>query len=193
MRRKRLYISILSIVLLAVLFVVYKVKTFNVFSIDVIELPQEEKFDIEILKIEKYKVWEMKNVYANNGDYWFENWQDGKRIVRRFYMVNKEVEDVDDFVAKFMPLIKFEYYSSDEIGRRRLFRKPFKPEYFSSDEIVVKYFFYRKSKMLPKYWTPVWSRFCLDYLGAHEDDLLFVVTTDTQKNILDVDVPFLEK
>ena len=130
-------------------------------------LPQEKKFEIEKMKIDGCKVWEMKNVCENNGDYWFEEMQDGKRIVNRFYMVNKEVKDVDGFAAKFMSLMK---------------------EKFSSDEIVIKYFFYRESKKLPKYWMPVWERRCIDALFMHEDDLLFTITTDANKNILNVDI-----
>ncbi len=172
MKRKILLLAFFSLLVFSSI-VAYRIKNINPFALYNIELPQTEKFDIEILKIEKYKIWEMKNVYANNGDYWFEERQGEKKIINRFYMVNKEVKDVDDFAAKFLPLVR--------------------PEYFSSDEIVVKYFFYRKSKKLPKYWTPVWGRHGIDELTQHEDDLLFVITTDTQKNILNIDVSFLEK
>ena len=152
--------------------IIYIINTINVFTVDTINLPQTEKFNTVIYKIDKIKVWEMKNVYENNGDYWFAEMQDGKRIVNRFYMVNKEVKDVDDFAAKFISLMK--------------------PE-FSSDEIVIKYFIYCESKKLPKYWMPVWSRHCIDALFMHEDDLLFTITTDADKNILNVDIPFLKK
>lgn len=135
-------------------------------------LPQEKKFEIEKMKIGGCKFWEMKNVYENNGDYWFEEMQDGKKIVNRFYMVNKEVKDFDDFAEKFVSLMKGE---------------------FSSDEIVVKYFFYRESKKLPKYWMPVWKRRCIDALFLHEDDLLFTITTDEKNAVLNIEVNDFEK
>ncbi|GEM_PF-3657220 len=172
MKRKILLLAFFLLLVFSSI-VTYRIKNINPFALYNIELPQEEKFDIEIFKIEKYKVWEMKNVYTNNGDYWFEERLGGKKIINHFYMVNKEVEDVDDFAAKFMLLMK--------------------PEYFSSNEIVIKYFFYCKSKKLPKYWKPVWDRHCIDELTQHKDDLLFVITTDAHKNILNVVVPFLEK
>ena len=160
---KRKFIPILLIPLGAVLIfagymLVQRIYDMLIFAaLSECTLPQEKKFEIEKMKIDGCKVWEMKNVYENNGDYWFEEMQDGKKIVNRFYMVNKEVKDVDDFAAKFISLIKGE---------------------FSSDEIVVKYFFYRESKKLPKYWMPVWKRRCIDALFMHEDDLLFTITTD---------------
>lgn len=170
---KRKFIPILLIPLGAVLIfagcmLVQRIYDMLIFAaLSECTLPQEKKFEIEKMKIDGCKVWEMKNVYENNGDYWFEEMQDGKRIVNRFYMVNKEVKDVDDFAAKFISLMK---------------------EEFSSDEIVIKYFIYRESKKLPKYWMPVWSRHCIDALFMHEDDLLFTITTDADKNILNVDV-----
>lgn len=150
-------------------------KIYDMFLFDMLSecsLPQEKKFEIEKMKIGGCKFWDMKNVYENNGDYWFEEMQDGKKIVNRFYMVNKEVKDFDNFAVTFMSLMKGE---------------------FSSDEIVVKYFFYRESKKLPKYWMPVWERRCIDALFMHEDDLLFTITTDADKNILNVEVNDFEK
>lgn len=170
---KRKFIPILLIPLGAVLIfagcmLVQRIYDMLIFAaLSECTLPQEKKFEIEKMKIDGCKVWEMKNVYENNGDYWFAEMQDGKKIVNRFYMVNKEVKDVDDFAAKFISLMK---------------------EEFSSDEIVIKYFIYRESKKLPKYWMPVWKRPYPDALFMHEDDLLFTITTDANKNILNVDI-----
>lgn len=167
MKKRYMLFLIFVLVFLTFLFV-YKINNFNVLALDTIPLPQEEKFDIKILKIEKYKVWEMKNVYLYHGDYSFKNEIDGKKSIRRFYMVNKNVDDIDGFSHKFMAQI-----DSDSLEAK---------------EEVVNYYFYRKSKRLPKYWTPVWDRHCIDELTDHEEDLLFIVTTDINKNILNIDI-----
>ena len=167
MKKRYMFFLIFVFFLLIFLFV-YKINNFNVLALDTIPLPQEEKFDIKIIKIEKYKVWEMKNVYLYNGDYSFQDKIDGKKTIRRFYMVNKNVNDVDGFAHKFMQLIN--------------------PETSIDNQIIINYYFYRKSKKLPKYWKPVWNKRCIDELTDHEEDLLFIVTTDINKNILNIDI-----
>lgn len=167
MKKKILLYMLLLLTFLSLL-IMYKIKNVNAFALYAIPLPQEEKFDIKIIKIEKYKVWEMKNVYLYHGDYSFKNEIDGKKSIRRFYMVNKNVDDIDGFSHKFMAQID--------------------SDFLEAKEEVVNYYFYRKSKRLPKYWTPVWDRHCIDELTDHEEDLLFIVTTDINKNILNIDI-----
>lgn len=164
MKKRYMLFLIFVLVFLTFLFV-YKINNFNVLALDTIPLPQAEKFDIKILKIEKYKVWEMKNVYLYNGDYWFENSRENNN---RFYMTNKIIEDINDFSIKFIAQID--------------------SNFGAAKEGVINYYFYRKSKRLPKYWTPVWDRHCIDELTDHEEDLLFIVTTDINKNILNIDI-----
>ena len=55
MKKRYMLFLIFVLVFLTFLFV-YKINNFNVLALDTIPLPQEEKFDIKILKIEKYNV-----------------------------------------------------------------------------------------------------------------------------------------
>lgn len=183
MKRKTLFLAIfISLASCAILFVVYQMNNINAFALAAIPIPQTEKFDAVVYKIGKYKVWEMQNVYEHNGDYLFAERENGKDIVNRFFMVNKDVKDVDDFAAKFMSLADSGHLSPNPFPLRARKYSLADYEQFSSREIVLKYFFYRESKMLPKYWTPVWNRHCIDELNQHKDDLLFAISID-EKNV----------
>lgn len=173
MKKKVFSLLFFSISLFLIALICYKLNNINVFTVDTIDLPQTEKFNVEVYKIDKIKVWEMKNVYLYNGDYFLKMNKGDKKLLNRFYMVNKQVQNVDSFFNKFIKITDLE-----ECG---------------DDEYFIAYYFYLESKKLPKYWMPVWERFCQDELTQHEDDLLFIITTDAHKNILNIDIPFLKK
>lgn len=56
-----------------------------------------------------------------------------------------------------------------------------------NNETLIKFYFYLESKKLPKYWKSVWDKRCIDELSNHKEDLLFVITTDNNLNIINVD------
>ncbi len=155
----KLYSIILFVISSIVLLIGYCFHDFNALAIDTIKLPQTEKFDMTTYKIGKHKVWEMKNVSKYNGDYCFrKSFDDGKKIINQFYMINKKVQDIETFEKEFIRHLEIK----PDIG----------------DTFVVKYYFYLESKDLPKYWKPVWNKRCIDELTQHEDDLLFTITID---------------
>ena len=166
-KRIILYSSILAVLLFIILIVGNFFYNFNALAVDTIELPQIEKFDTVIYKIEKYKVWEMKNVYLYNSSYIFDMNNDGKMIENRFFMVHKKVQNICSFSNQFINTIKIA-----------------KTE---NEETLIKYNIYLESKKMPKYWKPVLNKRCMDELSDHKEDLLFVITTDNNLNIENID------
>lgn len=60
MKNKIIVYSILLTILLFIILIIGNFfYNFNALAVDTIDLPQIEKFDTVIYKIEKYKVWEM--------------------------------------------------------------------------------------------------------------------------------------
>lgn len=105
MKKKIIVYSILLTILLFIILIIGNFfYNFNAFAADSIKIPQTEKYDIEIYKIEKYKVWEMKNVYLYNGDYVFDKRENGKIIDNRFFMGNKKIQNINNFFNQFMKL-----------------------------------------------------------------------------------------
>ena len=166
-KRIILYSSILAVLLFIILIIGNFFYNFNAFAADSIKIPQTEKYDIEIYKIEKYKVWEIKNVYLYNGDYVFDKRENGKIIDNRFFMVNKKIQNINNFFNQFMKL--------------------FNKIQTENNETLIKFYFYLESKKLSKYWKPVWDKRCIDELSNHKEDLLFVITTDNNLNIENID------
>lgn len=166
-KRIILYSSIFAILLFIILIIGNYFYNFNAFAADSIKIPQIEKYDIEIYKIEKYKVWEMKNVYLYNGDYVFDKKKNGKIIENRFFMVNKKVQNINSFFNQFIKITNIIQTKNDET--------------------LIKFYFYLESKKLPRYWKPVWDIRYIDELSEHKEDLLFVITTDNNLNIENID------
>lgn len=166
-KRVILYSTFISILLFIILLIGYYFYNFNAFAADAIKIPQSEKFDIIIYKIENYKVWEMKNVYLYNGDYVFDKKKDGKIIENRFFMINKKVQNINSFFYQFMDIANIER--------------------IENGEVLIKYYFYLESEKLPKYWKPVWDKRCIDELSRHKEDVLFVITVDSNNNILSIE------
>lgn len=167
--KNKVFSLLVSILIFLIVFICYKFNNINVFTVDTIKLPQTEKYNIKVHKIDKLKVWEMENVYLYDGDQLISKKKDGKRIENKFFMVNKPVQNINVFFKEFLEKI--------DLGEDK------------NDECMIAYYFFRESKKLPKYWKPIWDKRCIDELSQHYDDLLFIITIDNSCNILSMEIP----
>ena len=120
-----------------------------------------------IVNLATYRNKTILNTLKTEGIYGYNDGGNSTSYKNRFFMVNKKVQNINSFFNQFIKITNITQTKNDET--------------------LIKFYFYLESKKLPRYWKPVWDIRYIDELSEHKEDLLFVITTDNNLNIENID------